>query len=74
MSSNLQRYIKSVYTEETLRTAILAYKRIAKIKLITDGEYFLCEFNDCVIDPSTVIHEFNNYLIELLNSQGETTE
>lgn len=71
MRSNEQVYTKAFYSSEVLSQAIDDYKKIAKIKLHDGGEYYKCEFLRCVADTQLVINEFNNYLIELLNSKGE---
>lgn len=73
MKSNEQYYSKSFYSKEVLNQAIIDYKKIAKIKLLEDGEHYKCEFRRCAVDAQLVINEFDNYLIELLNSKGEST-
>ena len=73
MRSNEQVYTKAFYSKEVLNQAIDDYKKIAKIKLLEDGECYKCEFFRCAVDTQLVINEFNNYLIELLNSKGEST-
>lgn len=73
MRNNEQVYIKTFYPKEVLNQAIGDYKKIAKIKLLEDDEYYKCEFLRCAVDTQLVINEFNNYLIELLNSKGEST-
>ena len=74
MRNNEQVYTKAFYRKEVLNQAINDYKKIAKIKLLEDDEYFKCKFFQCVVDTPLVINEFNNYLIELLNSKGESTD
>lgn len=73
MRSNEQVYTKTFYPKEVLNQATNDYKKIAKIKLLEDDNYFKCEFFRCAVDTQLVINEFNNYLIELLNSKGEST-
>jgi len=73
MRSNEQVYTKTFYPKKVLEQAIDDYKKIAKIRLLNDGEYFKCDFFRCSVDTQLVINEFNNYLIELLNSKGEST-
>ena len=73
MRSNEQVYTKTFYSKEVLNQAIDDYKKIAKIKLLEDGDHYKCEFFRCAVDTQLVINEFNNYLIELLNSKGEST-
>lgn len=73
MRSNEQVYTKTFYPKEVLNQAIDDYKKIAKIKLLEDDGHYKCEFFQCAVDTQLVIDEFNNYLIELLNSKGEST-
>lgn len=73
MRSNEQVYTKDFYSKEVLNQAIDDYKRIAKIKLLEDGGRYKCKFSRCAVDTQLVINEFNNYLIELLNSKGAST-
>lgn len=73
MRSNEQIYTKNFYSREVLNQAIDDYKRIAVIELLEDGQYYHCAFSQCAVDTQLVINEFNNYLIELLNSKGERT-
>ena len=70
MKSNIQLYHKAFYRLPILLTAIDDYRRIATINLSDEVEYYRCTFTNCVVDSTRVICEFNNYLIELLNSQG----
>ena len=73
MKSNEQVYTKIFYSKEVLNQAIDDYRRIAKIKLLDDGGHYKCKFSQCSVDTQLVINEFNNYLIELLNSKGVST-
>ncbi len=74
MRNNERVYTKIFYPKEVLNQAIYGYKKIAKIKLLEVGGYYKCEFFQCAIDTQLVINEFNNYLIELLNSKGDSTD
>ena len=56
-----------------MKTAIRDYGRIATIILHDNRDNYLCTFCDCVVDTKRVMHEFGNYLIELMNTQGEKT-
>ena len=73
MKSNQQIYSKLFYSEATMKTAIRDYGRIATIILHDNRDNYLCTFCDCVVDTKRVMHEFGNYLIELMNTQGEKT-
>ena len=74
MKSNIQLYHKAFYPLPVLLAAINDYKHIAVITVSDEGDYFRCSFTNCVVDSVRVIHEFHNYLIELLNSQGAKSE
>ena len=71
MKSNQQAYHKSLYSEAILQKAIHDYRNLATITLSDEGDNYLCIFCDCIVVPERVIHEFDNYLIELINAQGE---
>lgn len=74
MKTEVQLFSKEFYPKDVILKAIKDYRGIATIEFTTASEYFRCEFHDCVVDPSAVVLEFNNYLLELLNAQGELTE
>lgn len=74
MKNNEQVYSKAFYSKEVILTAINDYKKIAKIKLFDCDEHYKCEFKKCVIGSEIVVNEFNNYLIELMNSKGESCD
>lgn len=74
MRSNRQRYSKKFYTYEAVYFAIKDYKKIANISMAEDEDYYICTFSECITNPQRVVAEFNNYLIELMNSQGANTE
>lgn len=74
MRDNECYYSKAFYTLEVINRAISDYKGIASITLTSTEAYYRCVFNKCVVDTQRVVLEFNNYLIELLNMQGENIE
>lgn len=74
MKNNKRLYSKTFYAKKILFAAINDYKKIAKIKLFEDDEHYRCEFCMCEVDTQVVINEFNNYLIELINSKGESID
>lgn len=73
MKSNERVYTKDFYSKVVLNQAIDDYKKIAKIKLLEEGKHYKCVFFRCAVDVQLVINEFDNYLIELLNSTGVST-
>lgn len=72
--SNRIKYAKPFYSKLVLAAAINAYRKIANISLSEDDNYYYCEFFNCIVPADRIIHEFDNYLIELLNSQEVSTE
>ena len=72
MKNNEQLYSKAFYTKKVIIDAVNDYKKIARIKLFEDDEHYRCEFCNCVVAIQVVINEFNNYLIELMNSKGDS--
>lgn len=74
MKNDEQRYSKDFYTVEAVIIAIKDYRKIATITMREEGRYYVCSFSKCIVDPKRVVFEFNNYLIELMNSRGEETE
>lgn len=68
MKNNTQYYSKEFYPIEIICKAILAYKKLAVIGVSEESNYYKCCFTNCVIDAGRIACEFDNYLIELLNS------
>ena len=60
---------KNVYPKEVIASAIDDYKNISEIELCEEDDFYRCRFNKCLLGPSIVMNEFNNYLIEILNSK-----
>ena len=66
---NLERKLcLAIYPEWIVRKAAADYSKLAKIKLSNADDYILCEFHDCVLEPERIADEFENYLVELINS------
>jgi hypothetical protein len=61
-------YHNNLYPLEIINVAVSAYSRIAEISLEQCGDYTLCRFSRCVVSSALVVNEFDNYLIELMNS------
>lgn len=74
MKSDKQRFSKAFYSSEAIKSAIKDYRKIASISCAEENGYYVCTFSKCITDPQRVICEFNNYLIELMNSRGDSTE
>ena len=74
MKNDVQYYSKEFYPVEIIQNAIQAYRKLAVISVSEAQEHYTCRFTDCVIDNERIICEFNNYLIELLNSSRTSVE
>lgn len=72
--NDTQKYSKEFYSMDTLKQAKKDYMRIARIVISEDKDYFYCEFTNCAVEAGRVINEFNNYLIELMNSRKNGNE
>ena len=68
MKKSEKSYSKIIYSRDVLEQAAIAYKNIADIEIKEKGGDFVCLFNRCKAESQLVVNEFNNYLIELLNS------
>lgn len=71
MKTETQSYSKAIYSRPAIVSAIQDYRKIARISLKENETHYVCEFTKCIVDAQRVMNEFNNYLIELLNTQGE---
>ena len=69
MENSVKNYSKEFYPIGIIQKAIHAYSELAVIDIVEESEeYFKCSFSDCVTDSERIICEFDNYLLELLNS------
>ena len=68
MKNKVQYYSKEFYPIAIIQKAIHAYSKLAVIDISEERDCYKCLFFDCAIDPERIICEFDNYLIELLNS------
>lgn len=64
-----QTYSLDIYPEPVLRQAIKDYHDICHIEATIKDGSMVCCFSHGKIDETTIMHEFSNYLIELLNSR-----
>lgn len=71
MKDDRMCYSKELYPEACIESAIRAYDGIAKITIIQNKTYHICQFSNCIADNTLVMNEFGNYLIELLNEKRD---
>lgn len=60
----------AIYDEARIIDAVSAYKDLADIKVVKRGDYWECRFRHCLYDEQETAWEFENYIIDLLNSKG----
>lgn len=58
----------SIYSDKTIRTAILAYQHHAAISVKFKDGYSILTFWKCKYNEELTIKEFENYLIGIENS------
>lgn len=58
---------KEIYGDNSLKEAIKAYKKITKIKVKDEKEYYVLKFYFCKYDLKRTMMEFENYLIGIEN-------
>lgn len=68
MKNKVQYYSKEFYSISIIQKAIHAYSKLAVIDISEERDCYKCIFSDCIIDSERIVCEFDNYLIELLNS------
>ena len=59
---------KSIYEREALVAAVSAFGEVAKISLTEDNSYWICSFDGCRYDEKQTLHEFENYVIDFMNT------
>lgn len=63
---------KSIYTQKQILDTISAFSSLCNIKLCDDVAYFICEFYNCIYEIEETKKEFENYLIDLINTSSLT--
>lgn len=63
-----------VYTESVVSMAAEQYEELglAQIGIDSDGQYSLCHFTDCPYGELQTMREFENYVIDLMNTAGNS--
>ena len=59
---------KSIYEREAVAAAISAFGEVATISLTEDNSYWICSFDGCRYDEKQTLHEFENYVIDFMNT------
>lgn len=63
------RLNKEIYKESCLRDAVDAYGALAEIKVEEQSSYWIVSFLQCCYGERQTVAEFENYLIDRMNSR-----
>ena len=66
--TNELKLTKQFYSIDQIKMGIKAYKRIARIKVKEDTDYYVCQIKTGRLSPTLVANEFENFVISLMNS------
>ena len=61
-------YNKAIYPESVLRRAARDYASLGTVNIAEADNANVCFFSSSLVEPERMAEEFDNYLIELLNS------
>jgi len=64
------RLNRQIFSKKEIEEAIFEYNEVTHITVLECREYWQCNFEECRLDQDIVIHEFENYIISLLNYRG----
>ena len=70
MSNHFEEYDLAIYSMKAIKTAIRYYASICRIDLQSDGSKAICYFDIDDRYADQVIKEFGNFLIELMQHEG----
>lgn len=68
MKMNELKLSKDIFEVNAIENAILQYKDICIISKNENSDYYTLIFSDCVYSVEETINEFENYVIDLMNS------
>ena len=71
MNRHYETYDSAIYPVRVVRTAIRYYASVCEIECQVKGDKAVCCFLVEDIYAQQVIHEFGNFLIELMQREGK---
>lgn len=57
----------NIYNLNSIQKAITDYISLCEIEIEEEGDYIICSFYNCKYNINKTIHEFGNYVIDLMN-------
>lgn len=58
----------NIYKKNWIFLAAKAFEDICNINIIETNDYIVCKFSNCIYDTIETIREFENYIIDLMNT------
>ena len=62
---------KLIYNKSSILQAQNAYRNICTIFINENADYWICEFQNCKYEEVITIKEFENFLIDILNTRRD---
>lgn len=66
---NKLKLTTNIFSKAYIEEAIRAYKDICNIEISEINNYIVCKFTDCIYNTEETIKEFENYVIDLMNTK-----
>lgn len=60
---------KEIFDIAVIQAAVKDYQNIAQITVTDTEAHWICNITNCVCDSNLVASEFENYIIDLMNSK-----
>lgn len=61
---------KNIYVKRNIQVVIEVFKKLCKVTIEENSKYWELTFSECVYDKTRTVKEFENYLIDYINSEG----
>ncbi len=71
MNMNELSLNKNYYSREHIIAAVTAFAGLCRVELSENEDYYVCVFSNCVYDVDVTKKEFENYLIDLINTSHD---
>lgn len=70
MKMNDLKLNKELYDRKDIVSVAKVFSHLAMIRIEDDNDYWKCRFENCRYDTEQTKREFENYLIDHINSKG----
>ncbi len=62
---------KNYYSREHIAAAVTAFAGLCRVELSETDDHYVCVFSKCTYDVDVTKKEFENYLIDLINTSHD---